>query len=293
MFHQILAAASRSAGATVRLGLTVESIQQTSENALVTFTDGAQGSYDLVVGADGIGSRVRELVWGPELRPRFTGQTVWRITVPRLTEVEAIVSVQGGPNPNVGFNPVSNDLMYIFIVQNTSDKVRLPDETLPERARAQLAGYGGLVERARKHITDPAQVLMRPIEAILVPPPWFAGRVVLIGDAAHATTPHMASGACIAIEDAVVLGELLRGGGLVEDALTAFMERRFERCRMVVENSIQLGEWQKQPARPVPTPRDSRARPTPAWRSRFRLRSENGDRIQAAPHRARDDQRLG
>ena len=230
----------------------------------MTFTDGTQGPYDLVVGADGIGSRVRELVWGPELRPRFTGQTVWRITVPRLPEVEAIVSVQGGPNPNVGFNPVSNDLMYIFIVQNTSDKVRLPDETLPERARAQLAGYGGLVERAREHITDAAQVLMRPIEAILVPPPWFAGRVVLIGDAAHATTPHMASGACIAIEDAVVLGELLRGGGPVEDALTAFMERRFERCRMVVENSIQLGEWQKQPgttgADPARLARETQAR---------------------------------
>jgi 2-polyprenyl-6-methoxyphenol hydroxylase-like FAD-dependent oxidoreductase len=262
-FHQILAGASRAAGAAIRLGLTVQSMDQSSDNVMVTFTDGSQGTYDLVVGADGIGSRVRELVWGPEVEPRFTGQSVWRNTVPRPPEVEAIVSVQGGPNANVGFNPVSRDLMYIFIVQNTPEKERLPVERLPELARAQLAGYGGLVARAREQITDPSQVLMRPIEAILVPPPWHTDRVLLIGDAAHATTPHMASGACIAIEDAVVLGELLRGDAPLPEVLTTFMERRYERCRMVVENSIQLGEWQKHPdslsADPARLARESQA----------------------------------
>ena len=129
----------------------------------VTFTDGSIGSYDLVVGADGINSVVRQLVWGTEITPRFTGQSVWRITVPRQPEVEAIVTVQGGRNANIGFNPVSTEQMYVFIVQNTPEKVRLPDDPSVSAAlaRQQLEGYGGLVARAREQITDDSQVLMR------------------------------------------------------------------------------------------------------------------------------------
>jgi 2-polyprenyl-6-methoxyphenol hydroxylase-like FAD-dependent oxidoreductase len=116
-FHRILADVARSAGARVRLGITLASIRQTSDSVEVVFTDGSSDRYDLVVGADGINSAVRELVWGPALKPQFTGQSIWRVTVPRQPEVEAIVSVAGGPNANVGFNPVSSDLMYEFLEQ--------------------------------------------------------------------------------------------------------------------------------------------------------------------------------
>ena len=245
-FHRILVEASRDAGANVRLGVSVTRLEQTPEMVHVTFTDGSIGSYDLVVGADGINSVVRQLVWGTEVTPSFTGQSVWRITVPRQPEVEAIVTVQGGRNANIGFNPVSTEQMYVFIVQNTPEKVRLPDDPSVSAAlaRQQLEGYGGLVARAREQITDDSQILMRPIEVILVPPPWYRGRVLLIGDAAHATTPHMASGAGLAIEDAVVLGELLRGAKPLAEALEEFMARRYERCRLVVENSVQVAEWE-------------------------------------------------
>jgi 2-polyprenyl-6-methoxyphenol hydroxylase-like FAD-dependent oxidoreductase len=85
--------------------------------------------------------------------------------------------------------------------------------------------------------------LFRPLEGLLVPRPWSLGRIVLIGDTVHATTPHLASGACIGIEDALVLAEeLQRGTGDVRAALAAFEARRWERCRMVVENSSRLGE---------------------------------------------------
>ena len=76
-----------------------------------------------------------------------------------------------------------------------------------------------------------------------MPRPWSKGRVVLIGDAVHATTPHLASGACIGIEDAIVLAEEIgRSTTDVGAACAAFEERRWERCRMVVENSTRLGE---------------------------------------------------
>jgi len=248
-FHRILVEASRDAGASVRLGVSVTRLEQTPQMVHATFTDGSIKSYDLVVGADGIHSVVRRIVWGTEITPWFTGQSVWRITVPRQPEVEAIVTVQGGRNANIGFNPVSTEQMYVFIVQNTPDKVRLPDDPSAAAALAQqqLEGYGGLVARAREQITADSQVVMRPIESILVPSPWYRGRVLLIGDAAHATTPHTASGAGLAIEDAVVLGELLRRATPLAQVLEEFMARRYERCRLVVENSLQVAEWEKQP----------------------------------------------
>lgn len=84
--------------------------------------------------------------------------------------------------------------------------------------------------------------MYRPLEGLLLPKPWYQGRVVLIGDAAHATTPHLASGACIGIEDAIVLVDELTQNEAVDAALQAFQSRRWERCRMVVENSLRLGE---------------------------------------------------
>ena len=82
----------------------------------------------------------------------------------------------------------------------------------------------------------------RPLEWLLLPAPWHSGRAVLIGDAVHATTPHMASGAGMAAEDGLVLAEEIARHDDVDEALAAFNERRFERARLVVENSVRIGE---------------------------------------------------
>jgi 2-polyprenyl-6-methoxyphenol hydroxylase-like FAD-dependent oxidoreductase len=92
------------------------------------------------------------------------------------------------------------------------------------------------------------------LHAILVRRPWHRERVLLIGDAAHSATPQLAMGAGIAIEDAVVLGDVLSSHADLGGAFTEFMERRWERCRLVVENSLQLGEWEKHPDDPQADP---------------------------------------
>ena len=79
--------------------------------------------------------------------------------------------------------------------------------------RARLHGHGGLAGEIRDRIRNPERVVYKPMETILVPPPWHRGRVLLIGDAAHTTTPHHAQGAAMAVEDAVVLSELLQTDG--------------------------------------------------------------------------------
>jgi 2-polyprenyl-6-methoxyphenol hydroxylase-like FAD-dependent oxidoreductase len=114
--------------------------------------------------------------------------------------------------------------------------------------RGLLQDFGGHIGEVRETITDPSRIVYRPVESMIMPKPWHKGRVVLIGDAVHTAPPQLASGAAVAIEDAIVLAEMLSSGiGAVADILTRFVDRRFERCRIVVENSYQLGEWEKNP----------------------------------------------
>lgn len=249
--HAILADAVRAAGIPLRLGVTVDAIRGYADGQLdVRSNDGRRVQCDLVVGADGVHSRVRTLMF-PELpKPRFTGQAVWRAMVDRPEGFASIFQAGTmymfyGPHNKAGVIPTSSRQLYIFLVQNIASRTRPPDDQLPELLREQLADYGGFLAVLRDHITDPSQVVWRALEALLAPPPWYRDGAVLIGDAAHTTTPHLASGAGIAIEDAIVLAEELDQHERLTDALDAFMARRYERCRMVVEHSAQLGEWEK------------------------------------------------
>jgi 2-polyprenyl-6-methoxyphenol hydroxylase-like FAD-dependent oxidoreductase len=232
------------AGVPVRLGVTVASLRPDDDGVEVAFTDGSKGRYGLVVGADGANSKIRDMIIGPAARPAFTGQAVWRATVPRAPEVQARYSFYG-PRNKAGFNPVSETEMYVYLVQNVPDNRRLPDDKLPRIMREQLADFGGLMGEAREQIRDPAQIVYRPVTSGLLPSPWYRGRVLLIGDAAHTTTPHLASGAGISVEDAIVLAMLLQSDDPLARILENFMTRRYERCRMIVGNSHQLGEWEK------------------------------------------------
>jgi len=120
--------------------------------------------------------------------------------------------------------------------------------------REQLADFRGLLAAAREEIVDHRNIVYRPVTSGILPAPWYRGRVVLIGDAAHTTTPHMAAGAGLAVEDSVVLAELLGSDHALRGVLDAFITRRHARCRMVVDNSFMLGEWEKNPGAPEADP---------------------------------------
>jgi 2-polyprenyl-6-methoxyphenol hydroxylase-like FAD-dependent oxidoreductase len=240
--HNILLQAAEAAQLTIRLGLTVSAIRQMPEAAEVEFSNGTTDRFDLVVGADGAHSKVRALLFGPDVAPQVTGQTIWRATVKRPQYVDALWQFFG-PRHKAGFNPVSASEMYIFLVQNAPAR----RDNLAKLLRDELADFEGPMATARDSIVHDNQVICRPAEALIVRPPWHRDRVIVIGDAAHTTPPHLASGAGIAIEDSIVLSELLGSRMRLSKALTLFNERRYERCRMVVENSIQLGEWEKDP----------------------------------------------
>jgi 2-polyprenyl-6-methoxyphenol hydroxylase-like FAD-dependent oxidoreductase len=144
--------------------------------------------------------------------------------------------------------------MYIYLVQNLPEFVRLADQHVAGVLRDLLADFGGVIAKARDEIADPDAIAYRPITSLIFPAPWYRGRVLLIGDAVHTATPHMAAGAGIAVEDSVVLAELLQTGQPLAAVLDGFMARRYERCRLVVDNSFQLGEWEKAPNMPGANP---------------------------------------
>jgi 2-polyprenyl-6-methoxyphenol hydroxylase-like FAD-dependent oxidoreductase len=242
--HDVLKAAVTKAEVPIRLGITVASLRQNSGSVFVRFSDGRTASYDLVIGADGAYSKVRDIIFGIECRPKYTGQAVWRATTSRPAEVQGRFSFYG-PRNKAGFNPVSQKTMYVYLVQNLAEFVRLRNEDLPGAMRELLKDFGGLVATACEEITNPDKIVYRPVTSHILPAPWYRGRVVLLGDAAHTTTPHLAAGAAIALEDSVVLASLLRAEEPVAALLDTFMGRRYQRCKMVVENSFLLGEWEK------------------------------------------------
>jgi 2-polyprenyl-6-methoxyphenol hydroxylase-like FAD-dependent oxidoreductase len=133
--------------------------------------------------------------------------------------------------------------MYLFVTEPRPTNEHVDPATFADHLRGLLADFPApALQAIRDQIGPDSQIVYRPLEGLLMPRPWFSGRVVLIGDTVHATTPHLASGACIGIEDALVLADELAAGASVGAALQAFQTRRWERCRMVVENSARLGQ---------------------------------------------------
>lgn len=238
---RILREATLAAGVRVRLGCTFVELEEQPDATRVTFTDGTDGRYALVVGADGVQSKVRERLFPEVPAPRFTGQGCWRAVIARPPEIVR-ATMYMGERAKAGINPVSQDEMYLFFLDQRERPEYIAPETWPGILREELAEFTGLIGQIRDSITPESRILYRPLAALMLPRPWHKGRVLMIGDAVHATTPHLASGAGIAVEDAVVLGQELDAGGALADVFTRFTERRFERCRVVVDSSVRLGD---------------------------------------------------
>ncbi|WP_280189202.1 FAD-dependent oxidoreductase [Delftia sp. PS-11] len=239
----ILAQATRAAGVNVRLACSFEQILPQSDGVQVRLTDGSTGRYDLVIAADGLYSKVRKTFFPDAPAPRYTGQSIWRAVVPRPADITTVQMWLGDGHVKVGVNPVSQDEMYVFVTEERAVNERIAPELQPQMLRDLLAPFSApQVQAMRAHIGPQSRVVFRPLESMLMPRPWNSLRVVLVGDAVHATTPHLASGAGIGIEDGIVLAQELGRAASLDAALAAFEERRFERCRAVVESSGQLGE---------------------------------------------------
>lgn len=248
--HQIMADAALALGVQVRVGLTVKSLSQSDDLVSVEFSNGSSGQYPLVVGADGIYSQTRELLFGEEAAtPTYTGQMSWRVVAPRPPEMNVNHFFFGHKHIG-GITPCSDTEVYAFVLHPEAEPRRVADGDKVPVLKELMAEFGGSMGIIRDGITEESSIVQRPFEYLFQPLPWHVGRVVLIGDAVHATTPHLASGAGMAVEDAIVLAQELERAVDVPAALSAFEQRRHDRCKFVVESSIGIARRQLENAPP-------------------------------------------
>ncbi|GGL47054.1 FAD-dependent oxidoreductase [Nocardia jinanensis] len=244
----ILVRAAKSAGARFRYGVSVQSLVQDADGVGVTLTDGSTGRYSLVVGADGVRSRIRELLH-PGSKPQYTGTVALRWMLDKEPPGEP--GFYNSENEMIAIAPVKGGMTYVATGAEAPEGHQVGRSEARELLRGVLARFPAPTPTAlRAELTDDQTVLVHPYEWILVPPPWHRGRVALIGDAAHATTAHLSSGGGMALEDAVVLAQELATASTTATALDRFQDRRYERVKVVVEASARLLEMHRAGASP-------------------------------------------
>ena len=241
---EILSRMALDAGVKARLGTSYTDIDP--DTGTVHFTDDTVATYDLVVAADGLWSKTRDSFFPEASKPQHLGQVIWRAVIERPLHIPTM-TMWMAPNLKVGINHISATSSYIFLTENRAQGDMPEAKHYVTDLKALLANFASpTVVKIASEIDDDTSIDVRAAEQLLLPAPWYKGRLVLIGDAVHATTPHLASGALIGMEDGVVLAQEIVKDGALEDRLAAFLDRRFERCRMVVENSGRLAEIEVQ-----------------------------------------------
>jgi FAD-dependent urate hydroxylase len=214
----------------IRMGVAVERLAQRDGSVSVELSDGTTGEYDLVVAADGIHSAVRRLTFERSESCRPVGQVGWRFIAPRPPG-DTTWSVMLGRRTAFLTVPIDRDRVYCYCDAVSSEASQVPGSGPAERLRSLFAQFADPAA-ALLDAAGAADVHVSTIEEVAVDS-WARDLVVLIGDAAHATSPNMAQGAAMALEDAVVLAACLRDTPAIPDALAAFESRRRPRTDWV------------------------------------------------------------
>ncbi|MGE0432008.1 MAG: FAD-dependent monooxygenase [Planctomycetota bacterium] len=223
----------------IRLNTTVDRLDDEDRRVNVTFSDGRREHYDVVVGADGIHSKVRDLLLGPTVL-QYSGYTCWRVIAPITPEHGTVES--WGRGQRIGVVPVRGDRAYAFLVANAPPRQPAPWSDI-ESFRHYWRDFTGDPGALVHSITDLGMLIHHDLDELPWLPAWYRGRVVLLGDAAHAMTPNMGQGAAMSIEDAWVLAEELaaKGAAEVPAALRSYSDRRRDRVKWVQDTSRFIG----------------------------------------------------
>jgi FAD-dependent urate hydroxylase len=229
-----------------RLGVTVTSLSQREGSVSIGFSDGGTADYDLAIGADGIGSTVRALAIGATTS-RYCWQAAWRAIAPINRKNADEVQFWLGDGSFFTTYAVGAERTYgcAYVVDTAPDQA--PVEGRLARFRDRFAAFGEPVRALLDSLRSDDQIHCSAIESLELPE-WRKGRVLLIGDAAHASSPMMGQGGCMAVEDAAVLAQLLKTSPTVDAALDAFSPRRRPRVDWVQAQSDALARNALAPA---------------------------------------------
>jgi 2-polyprenyl-6-methoxyphenol hydroxylase-like FAD-dependent oxidoreductase len=222
--HQLLV--ERVGDLPARHGLTVAALEPRAEALTVRLSDGSVENYDFVVGADGVRSSVRRQLFGDA--PLYAcGQVSWRFVAPRPKSIHGW-TVYLGHHRTFLLVPISDERVYCYADWTPSRPEDDPAGGHLERLRALFSAFANPVGTVLAELEPSVPIHYAPLEEVR-PASWGRGRVILIGDAAHAMSPNMASGAALAVEDALVLARLLVEPGAGPRTPLAFARRRAPR----------------------------------------------------------------
>ncbi|WP_030948833.1 FAD-dependent monooxygenase [Streptomyces sp. NRRL S-646] len=271
---RILLGAARGAGARLHHGVTLSTVQEDEDGVYADFTAAVEGAsvseagrYDLLLGFDGIRSRVRRHLYGDRYDAEYTGFACWRISLPRPEQLERVVYAVSG-QVKATLIPLSDTDCYVALVLQEHIGGRRDAAEVADRIRVLLGEFTGWVgELAGQVSGQAASAAYSPVEQVTVREPWFRGRIAVAGDAAHASSPHMAQGAAMAAEDAVVLAQCLDSAEPLDKALHTWWERRMRRAGFVQDYSAAL--LRTESGTPTPDDEELLKLPIPAAQARL------------------------
>lgn len=221
-------------------------VENTEDKVNVYFEDGEMHTYDMVIGADGIHSLVRYSLFG-DIKLRDAKQGCWRFITQRPNDfTEYAIFEHLGLGKRAGYMPTDNGKLYAYVLLD-SDKYDKRSAQSNTNLVAQF-DFGGRWQKILPSITDDTKCVFNEIKdlsKICIT----KGRVVLIGDAAHAVTPNMGQGAAMGMEDADVLGEILSIEQDIEKALLKFKQRRYKRVKTIRDKSYIMGKMAQSSSR--------------------------------------------
>ena len=247
---EILTKAAEELEVKIRHGTTFTKIENSLSGVTVFLSTGERCIYDLVVGADGINSATRKQLFPSSADPPYAGQLSirWMAPGPRVMPESWYFSPVG----RLGFYYLPEGYIYMPSVINIPKEGRLSDDEVNQLFGKLLDSMTApAIVELRSRLKPDSDLIGRPFKWILLPAPWHSNHIILIGDAAHATTAHMGMGGGMALEDSVVLAQSIRDAPTVQEAFKAFMERRYERVKTVVNSSVELSKLEQRNAPPT------------------------------------------
>jgi FAD-dependent urate hydroxylase len=230
--HEVLA--SHGDPVAVRMDVSVTRLDQQADSVTVEFGEAGTDRYDLVIAADGVHSVVRDHAgWDDAVRP--LGQLAWRFVTECPPELAAWTVLLGRDVTFLAV-PIGRGEVYCYCDTPSEGTPRLEGDEVKGRLGELLTGFAAPVPAILDTLDPDDTVHVAPIEEVMLDG-WSRGSVLLIGDAAHATSPNMAEGAAMALEDGLVLAESLASGGGIAQTAARFQARRRPRTRWVLEQT--------------------------------------------------------
>jgi 2-heptyl-3-hydroxy-4(1H)-quinolone synthase len=220
------------------MGTTVDAASEREGRMIARLSDGDERAFGLIVGADGLHSRTRELAFGPQ-KLRYSGYTCWRMVVDG-GEPEFAAQEMWGIGKRFGLVRIGGGRVYCFAVINARAGQPDPAEGRVQRLRERFAEFEGSAPHLLQRLGGPEALIQNDLYEI-VHRPWYREGWVLVGDAAHGMLPDMGQGAAMALEDVAVLADLMATGLPRGETLDRWARRRESRVRWVQNQSRRIG----------------------------------------------------